>query len=37
MPSDTPLTLNEQLSTSLVEQFYIKLMARSIAVSSWVT
>ena len=37
VPSDAPFTLNEQLSTSSVEQFRVKFMARSGAVSEWVT
>ena len=37
VPSDAPFTLNEQLSTSSVEQFHVKFMARSRAVSEWVT
>ena len=35
--SDAPFTLNEQLSTFSVEQFRVKFMARSGAVSEWVT
>ena len=37
VPSDVPLTLNEQLSTSSIEQFRVTFMARSGAVSEWVT
>ena len=37
VPSDAPFTLNEQLSTSSLEQFCVKFMARSGAVSEWVT
>ena len=37
VPSDAPFKLNEQLSTSSVEQFRVKFMARSGAVSEWVT
>ena len=37
VPSDAPFTLNEQLSTSSVEQFRVKFMARSGGVSEWVT
>ena len=37
VPSDAPFTLNEQLSTSSIEQFRVKFMARSGAVSEWVT
>ena len=37
VPSDAPFMLNEQLSTSSVEQFRVKFMARSGAVSEWVT
>ena len=37
VPSDAPFTLNDQLSTSSVEQFHVKFMARSGAVSEWVT
>ena len=37
IPSDALFTLNEQLSTSSVEQFQVKFMPRSTAVSSWVT
>ena len=37
VPSHAPFTLNEQLSTSSIEQFRVKFMARSGAVSEWVT
>ena len=37
VPSDAPFTLNEQLSTSSIEQFHVKFMARSGEVSEWVT
>ena len=37
VPSDAPFTLNEQLSTSSIEQFHVKFVARSGAVSEWVT
>ena len=37
VPSDAPFTLNEQLSTSSIEQFHVKFMARIGAVSEWVT
>ena len=37
VPSDAPFTLNEQLSTSSIEHFHVKFMARSGAVSEWVT
>ena len=37
VPSDAPFTLNEQLSTSSVEQFRVKFMARRCAVSERVT
>ena len=37
VPSDTLFTLNNQLSTSSLEQFQVKFMARSTAVSSWLT
>ena len=37
VPSDTPFTLNKQLSTSSIEQFHIKFMAFSTKVSTWVT
>ena len=37
VPSDAPCTLNEQLSTSSIEQFRVKFMARSGAVSEWAT
>ena len=36
VPSDSPLTLNEQLSTSVVERFWVKCMAQSTAVSNWI-
>ena len=37
VPSDVSFTLNEQLSTSSVEQIHVKCMARSGALSEWVT
>ena len=37
VPRDAPFTLNEQLATSSVEQFWVKFMARSTSVSKWVT
>ena len=37
VPSDAPFTLNEQLSSSSIEQFHVKFMARSGAGSEWVT
>ena len=37
VPSDAPFTLNEQLSTSSIEQFHVKFMARSGVVGEWVT
>ena len=33
--SEAPFLLNEQLSTSLVEQFYIKFMSQSSTVNAW--
>ena len=36
VPRDSPLTLNEQLSTSVVERFWVKCMAQSTAVRNWV-
>ena len=36
VPTDAPFTLNEQLSSSSVEQFQVKFMARSAVVSKLV-
>ena len=35
VPRDTPFTLNEQLTTSLAEQFWVKFMAFTTA-TNWV-